>query len=179
MDLSIQDQYHAISFPIYQTATFSRSRLGEESGFDYTRQSNPTRSQLESVMAGLENAEHAIAFSSGMAAISAVMNLFEPGDHIIVDADLYGGSMISFEVRSKDFAVSVLNNVELFYFAESLGGTETLITYPITQTHAAVPKELLDKNGINDRLLRLSVGIEGAEDLIGEIERVFKIAAKK
>lgn len=54
MDLGIQDQYHAISFPIYQTATFSRSRLGEESGFDYTRQTNPTRSQLESVVAGLE-----------------------------------------------------------------------------------------------------------------------------
>lgn len=366
MDLSILDQYHAISFPIYQTATFSRSRLGEESDFDYTRQSNPTRSQLESVMALLENAEHAIAFSSGMAAVTAVMNLFSPGDHIIIDADLYGGSvrlfdnvcskygiefttadcstedietyikaetkavyletptnpmmhitdieklskltkrrgvllivdntflspyfqtpldlgadivvhsgtkylgghhdtiggfvvlndaenadklrmtltttgaglspfdswlmlrgirtlavrmeraesnakaiaghllhsphvkklyypglpghpghgimkkqargygaMISFEVESAEFAKKVLNNVQLFYFAESLGGTETLITYPITQTHAAVPEELREKNGINDRLLRLSVGLEGAEDLIGEIDRVF------
>ncbi len=85
MDLSIQDQYHAISFPIYQTATFSRSYLGEESGFDYTRQSNPTRSQLESVAASLENGKECIAFSSGMAAVSAVMNLFVPGDHIIVD----------------------------------------------------------------------------------------------
>ena len=68
--------------------------------------------------------------------------------------------------------------MELFYFAESLGGTETLITYPITQTHAEVPKELLDKNGITDRLLRLSVGIEGIDDLIAEFERVFAIAAK-
>ena len=50
-----------------------------------------------------------------------------------------------------------------------------MITYPITQTHAAVPKELLEKNGINDRLLRLSVGIEGVEDLIGELDRVFSI----
>ena len=48
----------------------------------------------------------------------------------------------------------------------------------ITQTHAAVPKELLERNGINDRLLRLSVGIEGVDDLIAEIERVIKIAAK-
>ena len=69
----------------------------------------------------------------------------------------------------------MLNNVELFYFAESLGGTETLITYPVTQTHAAVPAELREKNGINDRLLRLSVGIEGADDLIKEIDRVFEI----
>ena len=83
--------------------------------------------------------------------------------------------MISFEVESREFAVKILNNVELFYFAESLGGTETLITYPITQTHAAVPKELLDRNGINDRLLRLSVGIEGADDLIKEIDRVFSL----
>lgn len=368
MDLSITDRHHAISFPIYQTATFSRSYLGEESDFDYTRQSNPTRSQLESVMALLENAEHAIAFASGMAAVTAVMNLFSPGDHIIVDADLYGGSvrlfdtvckrygiefstadcstedlesyikdntkaiyletptnpmmhitdiavlseltksrgillivdntflspyfqtpldlgadivihsgtkylgghhdtiggfavlnddelsdklrltltttgaglspfdswlmlrgirtlavrmeraesnakaiaryltdsphvtkvlypglpdhpgheimkkqargygsMISFEAESRNFAVKVLNNVELFYFAESLGGTETLITYPITQTHAAVPAELREKNGINDRLLRLSVGIEGEQDLINEIDRVFRV----
>lgn len=368
MDLSIQDQYHAISFPIYQTATFSRSYLGEESGFDYTRQTNPTRSQLEKVMASLENGKECIAFASGMAAVTAVMALFDPGDHIIVDEDLYGGSvrlfndvckrygleftycncatgdvgscirdntkavyletptnpmmhvtdieklskltkdrrvllivdntflspffqnpldlgadivihsgtkyigghhdtigglvilnddemadkirliltttgaglspfdswlmlrgvrtlavrmerseknaraiaeylvdsphvtkvmypglqdqpgyeimkkqargfgsMISFEVESGEFAVKVLNNVELFYFAESLGGTETLITYPLTQTHAAVPEDVRARLGINDRLLRLSVGIEGAKDLIEEIDRVFAL----
>ncbi|XME04347.1 trans-sulfuration enzyme family protein [Lachnospiraceae bacterium C1.1] len=372
MNLDIEDKYHAISFPIYQTATFSRSRLGETSGFDYTRQSNPTRSQLESVVAGLENADSAIAFASGMAAITAVLNLFEPGDHILVDVDLYGGSvrlfndvfhrygiefetidcssgnvedyirentkavyletptnpmmhvtdieelseklrgkgillivdntflspyfqnpldlgadivihsgtkfigghhdtiggfvavndeklderirttlkttgaglapfdswlllrgirtlavrmeraagnalklaeyfekspyvtkviypgleshsgygimkkqargfgaMISFEVPSREFAVEVLNNVELIYFAESLGGTETLITYPITQTHAELPKELLERNNITDRLLRLSVGIEGIDDLIKEFDRVFRIADEK
>jgi cystathionine beta-lyase/cystathionine gamma-synthase len=65
--------------------------------------------------------------------------------------------------------------VELIYFAESLGGTETLITYPITQTHAEVPKDLLKKNGINDRVLRLSVGIEGADDLIADLDRVLTL----
>ncbi|MBR1913339.1 MAG: PLP-dependent transferase, partial [Lachnospiraceae bacterium] len=105
MDLGIQDQYHAISFPIYQTATFSRSRLGEESGFDYTRQTNPTRSQLESVVAGLENAEEAVAFSSGMAAVSAVMHLFAPGDHVIVDMDLYGGSVRLFDQVCKKYGI--------------------------------------------------------------------------
>ena len=53
----------------------------------------------------------------------------------------------------------------------------TLITYPVTQTHAEVPEDLREKNGINDRLLRLSVGIEGVQDLIGELDRVFKLAA--
>ncbi len=373
MDLSIQDQYHAISFPIYQTATFSHREPGHEAdSFSYTRQSNPTRQQLESIVASLENGRGAMAFSSGMAAISVMLELFKPGDHIVIDEDLYGGSvrlfqnvgeknglifhtldissqdvepfltedtkavyletptnpmmhvtdlkklaekvhrhgallvvdntflspyfqnpldlgadivvhsgtkflsghhdtiggflvvndaaleeklrylsttigsamapfdcwlmlrgirtlavrmeraeqnaqkiarflqdspyvtkviypgledhsgyeimkeqargfgaMISFEVRSKEFALSFLRNVELFYFAESLGGTETLITYPITQTHAEVSEALREKNGITDKLLRLSVGIEGAEDLIGEFERVFAIADKE
>ena len=53
-------------------------------------------------------------------------------------------------------------------------GTETLITYPITQTHADVPKDLLEKNGINDKLLRISVGIEGIEDLTGDFKRIFE-----
>ena len=64
------------------------------------------------------------------------------------------------------------------HFAESLGGTETLITYPITQTHAEVPKALLEKNRITDRVLRLSVGIEGIDDLIAEFERVFELAGR-
>ena len=79
------------------------------------------------------------------------------------------------ETKSIDVK-EILANVELIYFAESLGGTETLITYPITQTHADVPADVLEKNGINDRILRLSVGIEGIEDLINEFERVFKKA---
>ena len=84
--------------------------------------------------------------------------------------------MLTFEVDSAEFAKRILDNVELIYFAESLGGTETLITYPITQTHAEVPSELLKKNGITDRVLRLSVGIEGIEDLKNEFDRVFALA---
>ena len=368
MNLDVSDRYHAISFPIYQTATFSHTGLGESSGFDYTRSSNPTRSQLEAIMAELENGSGALALSSGMTAIALLFELFESGDHVIVDADLYGGSvrffdtvckkkgivittadlseesvedhitestkavyietptnpmmhvmdiekladitrpkgimlivdntflspyfqnpldlgadvvvhsgtkyigghhdtiggflvvkdkeieerlrytcntigsalspfdswlmirgirtlairmeraeknakaiadyllsspfvtkvlypgladhpgheimkkqargygaMISFEVTTPEVVRTILDNVELFYFAESLGGTETLITYPLTQTHAAVPKELREKNGISDTLLRLSVGIEGADDLIAELDRVFKL----
>ena len=368
-DTGLKDVWGAVSYPIYQTATFAHKGLGESTGFDYTRQQNPTRQQLESVVALLENGRDAIAFSSGMAAVAAVMELFSPGDHFIIDSDLYGGSvrlfneisrknglsytaanlsvedvfplikentkavyietptnpmmnvtdieelakkvhekglilivdntflspyyqnpldlgadivihsgtkflgghhdtiggfvivndedlderlrfiykttgaglspfdswlilrgirtlsvrlnkaqenafaiaeylkknkhvtkviypgliehpgyeimkkqargfgaMLTFEVDSAEFAKEILANVELIYFAESLGGTETLITYPITQTHADVPADVLEKNGINDRILRLSVGIEGIEDLINEFERVFKKA---
>lgn len=87
--------------------------------------------------------------------------------------------MITFEVQNEEFARSILKNVHLIQFAESLGGVETLITYPVTQTHADVPKELLEKNGINERVLRLSVGIESGKDLINEFERVFNKAREE
>jgi len=76
-------------------------------------------------------------------------------------------------VESTELAHRILKEVKLIRFAESLGGVETLITYPITQTHADVPKEVLAANGVTDRILRLSVGIEDSEDLIRELERIF------
>lgn len=367
LDRSLMDKWGAISFPIYQTATFAHEGLGQSTGYDYTRMQNPTRKQLESIVAYLENGIDAIAFSSGMAAVATIMELFKTGDHFIIDEDLYGGSirlfneistkngltytainlskeditpyikentkavyletptnpmmnvtdikklskitaekklllivdntflspyfqnpldlgadivihsgtkflgghhdtiggfvvvkdeklderlrfiykttgaglspfdswlilrgirtlavrldraqqnalelakflklkkrvtkviypglpdhpgyeimkeqargfgaMLTFEVDSAETAKYILDNVQLIYFAESLGGTETLITYPITQTHADVPKDLLEKNGINDRVLRLSVGIEGIADLKAEFNRIFE-----
>ncbi|MBQ2744461.1 MAG: PLP-dependent transferase [Lachnospiraceae bacterium] len=360
------DKSGAISFPIYQTATFAHLGLGKSTGYDYSRLQNPTREQVEKVVANLEGGVEAVAFSSGMAAISAVMELFAPSDHIIVDDDLYGGivrlflnvskknglditrlnfceediekyinentkaiyletptnpmmnvidiekisaiakrhglllivdntflspyfqnpiklgadivvhsgtkylgghndtlagfvvaasqelagkvkyiikttgaglapldswlilrglktlalrmekaqdnakklaqwlkgrseitrviypgleehpgheiikkqargfgAMLTFEVSSKELVEKILDKVELIQFAESLGGVETLITYPITQTHADVPPEILAKNGITDRVLRLSVGIENADDLIADLEQAF------
>ena len=64
---------------------------------DYSRLQNPTREQLEKVVASLENGIDALAFSSGMAAIATLMELFKPGDHLIVDADLYGGTIRLFD----------------------------------------------------------------------------------
>lgn len=358
--------YGALSYPIYQTATFSHPQVGVSSGYDYSRLSNPTRNQLEKVVAALENGTAAFAFSTGMAAITIVMELFSPGDHIIAGDDLYGGSvrlfdnisrkngllidyvdtsredvenyirpdtkalfietptnpmmnvtdiqkvaeaakrhgallivdntflspylqnpldlgadivihsgtkflsghndtlsgfvivkdkalaervlyvskttganlapfdswlmlrgiktlgirierqeqnaeklarwllaqpkvrkvyypgleshpgydimkrqargfgsMISFDMASKEDAISVLNRVQLISFAESLGGVETLITYPTLQTHPDVPAEVKERNGITESLLRLSVGIEEAEDLIADLEQAF------
>lgn len=369
---SKENIYGAVSFPIFQTATFAHPSVGNSTGYDYSRLQNPTREHLEKVVAALENGLDALAFSSGMAAITALMELFHPGDHLIVDSDLYGGTvrlfdniskknglevtkvdcnaenvekyikentkaiymetptnpmmnvidirllseitkkrgilliidntflspyfqnpldlgadivvhsgtkylgghndtlsgfivtsdatvaeklrfiikttgaglapfdswlilrgiktlglrmekaqenafeivkwlekqrevkkviypgidthpgheimkkqsrgfgaMITFEVVSEEFARSILKNICLIKFAESLGGVETLITYPVTQTHADVPKELLKKNGINERVLRLSVGIESVNDLISEFERVFKEAREE
>ncbi len=362
-----KDKTGTISFPIYQTATYAHPAVGQSTGFDYSRLQNPTREQVEKVVASLEGGIDALAFSSGMAAITAVMELFKPGDHLITDADLYGGSirlfdnvsekngitfshidcssedieryirentkaifietptnpmmnvvdirkvsaiakkhglllivdntfmspyfqkpftlgadivihsgtkflgghndtlagflvtnseeiserlrfliktvgsglapfdswlilrgiktlplrmekaqenakaivsflqnepkvtkvyypgiegtkgyeicksqasgfgsMLTFEVESKELALHILKSTMLIPFAESLGGTETLLTYPTTQTHADVPEEVRIKNGITDRVLRLSAGIEDVADLIQDLKQAIE-----
>lgn len=102
-----ENRFGAISFPIYQTATFSHPGLGESTGYDYTRMQNPTREQLEKVVTALEKGVDCMAFSSGMAAISTVMELFKPGDHLIVDSDLYGGTIRLFNHISQKNGISI------------------------------------------------------------------------
>ena len=102
-----ENRFGAISFPIYQTATFSHHGLGQSTGYDYTRMQNPTREQLEKTVAALEKGCDCIAFSSGMAAITTVMELFGPGDHLIVDADLYGGTIRLFNNISQKNGISI------------------------------------------------------------------------
>jgi cystathionine gamma-synthase len=354
----------AVSFPIYQSATFRHPGLNQSTGYDYSRLQNPTREELENTIAALENGNHGFAFASGMAAISAVIEIFSPGDHIIVSDDLYGGTyricqevfkkygysftftdtshlqnimeninkntkaifietpsnpmmkvtdiegvveiaqtsgiltivdntfltpyfqrplelgadlvvhsgtkylgghndtlaglvvvnnenlaaklrfsqksiganlapfdswliirgiktlgvrlekqqqnaveianwlknndnieevyyvglpeheayalskkqasgfgaMISFRVKDITLVEKILGNVKIIAYAESLGGVESLITYPFLQTHAEIPEETREKLGVNDKLLRLSVGIEAVEDLINDLE---------
>ena len=362
-----QTHFGSISYPIYQTATFAHPAVGKSTGFDYSRLQNPTREHLEKIVASLEHGSSAFALSSGMAAISLLFETFKPGDQIIADTDLYGGSIrlfehvseknglqislidfskenienfitnntkaiyletptnpmmhiydiekyariakkhkiflivdntflspyfqnplelgadivvhsgtkylgghndtlagflvtnrkdieeklrflikttgaclapfdswlilrgiktlgirmeraqenaiqiarflqqqkeitqviypgleshpgfrilqkqargfgaiITFEVQSKEAALSILKNVRLVQFAESLGGVESLITYPITQTHADVPKEILAQNGITDKTLRLSVGIENIKDILQDLQNAFQ-----
>ena len=84
------------------------------------------------------------------------------------------GSMISFYVDSSETVARVLKNVKIIHFAESLGGIDTLITYPATQTHVDVPEEERNKRGITDTLLRLSVGIENADDLIEDLSQALR-----
>lgn len=360
------ENYGAISYPIYQTATYAHPGVGQSTGFDYSRLQNPTKEHLEKIVASLEHGCDALALSTGMAAITLLMELFKPGDHLIVDSDLYGGSirlfrnvsrkngitfsavdsyqddvesfvkeetkaiyietptnpmmnvtdigklseiakrhnlllivdntflspyfqnpltlgadivvhsgtkflgghndtlagflvtnreeiseqlrflikttgaglapfdswlilrgiktlgirmeqaqknaleianwlktqpavtkviylglpehpgyeimkkqargfgsMLTFYVDNKEHAFEILEKVRMIKFAESLGGVETLLTYPTTQTHADVPQEIREKNGITDCTLRLSVGIEDARDLIAELTQVF------
>jgi len=368
---AVQDTTHttgAVCTPIYQSATFTHTYVGEDSKYSYSRLQNPTREHVEKLIATLENGTDGLAFSSGMAAISATMELFTPGDEIIASDDLYGGTirlfdtiskknglvihytdtsnllavknyitdktkgifietptnpmmkvtdiaaiketikelgillivdntfltpyfcrpielgadivihsgtkylsghndtlagfiitaspefgeklrfihkttgavlapfdaflvargvktlairmekaqqnaikiaswlkshpkvskvhyigcpehpsigiskkqatgfgaMISFSVNSTETAHNILNRTKLILFAESLGGVETLITYPVTQTHSYIPEIERNARGIDDKLLRLSVGIENVEDLIEDLERAME-----
>ena len=84
--------YGSVMPPIYQTSTYAQTTPGEHQGYEYSRTHNPTRSALERSIASLENAKHGLAFASGMAAMDAVLKLFQPGDEIISTDDLYGGS---------------------------------------------------------------------------------------
>ena len=80
--------------------------------------------------------------------------------------------MLSFTLKDEKMVEKALCGYKMIMFAESLGGTTTLITYPMTQTHNSVPEEVRNKLGITNKLIRLSVGIEPAEDIIKDLESV-------
>ncbi|MFC3038763.1 methionine biosynthesis PLP-dependent protein [Virgibacillus xinjiangensis] len=84
------------------------------------------------------------------------------------------GGMLSFRLENSDWVDPLLQNLELITFAESLGGVESFITYPATQTHAEIPKEERESRGISDTLLRFSIGIERAEDLMQDLDQALK-----
>lgn len=98
----------------------------------------------------------------------------------LVDDVLYAGKggMISFRVRESEWVDPLLQNLKLITFAESLGGVESLITYPTTQTHAEIPEEERERRGVDKRLLRFSVGLEEAEDLIADLKQAINAAAE-
>jgi len=95
----------AVTVPVYQTATFRHPGLGRSTGYDYSRSGNPTRQALEEGMALLDGGARGFAYSSGMAAITSLMLLFKPGDHVIVTEDLYGGTYRLFEQVFRRFGL--------------------------------------------------------------------------
>jgi cystathionine gamma-synthase len=82
--------------------------------------------------------------------------------------------IVSFYVREKRLVEQILKKVKLILFAESLGGVESLITFPLVQTHGAIPEAMRLSAGVNDRLLRLSVGIENPQDIIADLEQALE-----
>jgi len=105
----------AVSTPIFQTSTYSNEKLGESKGFDYGRTTNPTRFALERNLADLENGKFGYCFSSGMAAIHALITIFKPGDHVICSDNVYGGVFRLFDQIIKDYNIefSFINTSDL------------------------------------------------------------------
>ena len=130
-------------------------------------------------------AENALAIARWLGTLPEVTEVLYPGlaDHpgyALQQKQASGaGGMISFKVRSAELAKAALGRLHLIAFAESLGGVETLLTYPISQTHAEMPAALLKRTGLDDRLLRLSVGLEDVEDLKEDLEQALKKAAQE
>src|SRR5438067_3798961 len=81
----------ALATPIYQTSTFVQEEVGKHKGYDYARVANPTRTALQECLASLENAQHGVAFSSGLGATTTLMHLVDPGQRVVLIADVYGG----------------------------------------------------------------------------------------
>ena len=81
----------AVVTPIYQTSTYVQDEVGVHKGYDYSRVNNPTRTALQRCLASLESAEHGIAFSSGLGAVTTIMHLVDPGQRVLLIADVYGG----------------------------------------------------------------------------------------
>ena len=123
-----------------------------------------------------ENAEQIAAWLQKQKAVTKVIypGLPDHPGHEIMKKQARGfGAMLTIQLESKEFALAILEKVRMIRFAESLGGVETLVTYPTTQTHADVPKEIRERNGISVRTLRFCFVIDFIEDLLGVVEKVF------
>lgn len=105
--ISTDKETGAVSVPIYQTSTFKQEKVGQPGAYEYSRSSNPTRFALEELIADIEGGIKGFAFASGLAAIHSVLSIFQPGDHLILADDVYGGTFRLFE--------NVLVNQQLTY----------------------------------------------------------------
>jgi len=101
----------SVTVPIYQTSTFAQEAVGQNKGYDYARVANPTRTALQLCLASLESAEHGVAFSSGLGAVTTVMHLVNPGERVVSVNDVYGGvyRMFSQVYEPKGYRFSFLS----------------------------------------------------------------------
>ena len=90
-----------VNVPVYFSTAYRHEGIGQSTGFDYTRTANPTRQVLEQTIADLESGDQGFAFSSGMAALTTIFSLFQPGDEIVISKDLYGGT---YRILEEDFS---------------------------------------------------------------------------
>ena len=135
----IDPAFNSVMQPIYQTSTYAQKSPGVNKGFEYSRTHNPTRTALQNSFASLENAKYGVAFSSGLAAIDAIIKLLSPGDEVISTNDLYGGTFRLFtkvfEKYGVKFHFTSLHNVS---DVESLINKNTKVIWAETPTNPMI-----------------------------------------
>ena len=135
----IDPAFNSVMQPIYQTSTYAQQRPGVNKGFEYSRTHNPTRTALQNSFASLENAKYGVAFSSGLAAIDAIIKLLSPGDEVISTNDLYGGTFRLFtkifEKYGVKFHFTSLHNIT---DVESLINKNTKVIWAETPTNPMI-----------------------------------------
>ena len=135
----IDPAYNSVMTPIYQTSTYAQDSPGKNKGFEYSRTHNPTRTALQNSFASLENAKYGVAFSSGLAAVDAIIKLLEPGDEVISTNDLYGGTYRLFtkifEKYGVKFHFTSMHNLE---DVKSLINKKTKIIWAETPTNPMI-----------------------------------------
>lgn len=147
-ETSKNHSFGAVSVPIYQTATFAHPGIGESTGHNYTRESNPTRDELEKTVSALEGAVDTVACTSGMAAISLMMELFDSGSHFVCTEDLYGGSVRIFEAleKKRGFSFSYVNTADVEAVEKAITD-QTKALYIETPSNPTMPG---DRSGRNE-----------------------------
>ena len=135
----IDPAFNSVMQPIYQTSTYAQQSPGVNKGFEYSRTHNPTRTALQNSFASLENAKYGVAFSSGLAAIDAIIKLLSPGDEVISTNDLYGGTFRLFtkifEKYGVKFHFTSLHNIA---YVESLINENTKVIWAETPTNPMI-----------------------------------------
>src|SRR6201982_2454675 len=119
----------AVITPIYQTSTYVQDAVGEHRGYDYSRVANPTRTALQRCLASLESADHGIAFSSGLGAVTTLMHLVDPGQRVVLIADVYGGvyRMTSQVYEPKGYIFDYVPAAEVAQLGEHLADNTRIV----------------------------------------------------
>ena len=135
----IDPAFNSVMQPIYQTSTYAQQSPGVNKGFEYSRTHNPTRTALQNSFASLENAKYGVAFSSGLAAIDAIIKLLSPGDEVISTNDLYGGTFRLFTKIFEKYGV-IFHFTSLYNTAdvESLINENTKVIWAETPTNPMI-----------------------------------------
>ena len=135
----IDPAFNSVMQPIYQTSTYAQQSPGVNKGFEYSRTSNPTRTALQNSFASLENAKYGVAFSSGLAAIDAIIKLLSPGDEVISTNDLYGGTFRLFTKIFEKYGVKFhFTSLQNIAEVESLMNENTKVIWAETPTNPMI-----------------------------------------